>query len=240
MGMLRTTAGTGRGRTRTASAALVVTLLLGSSCGGGDEDVSEVVQGAEQDDDRSAEPGEGLDAEPDSEREELSSDDLDDASLTLDDMPAGWTTAPELLEDDEQETEGECAFDPDRGDGNELEVAFKEGETGPFVIQVIGEFDDDDDAEAFMDEFAEYAERCRSSEEDGVTTTFDPLSFPDIADESQSYRVSIDDPEAVPAELNVVLFRKGDRASVLALLSVFESPDAALTEELAMVAADRL
>ncbi len=220
--------------------ALLVTLLLGGACGDDDEDVSEVVQGAEQDDEGGAEPGEGLSAEPDSEREELTSDDLDDASLTLDDMPTGWTTAPELLEDDEQATEGECAFDPDRGDGNELEVAFKEGDTGPFVIQVIGEFDDDDEAEAFMDEFAEYAERCRSSEEDGVTTTVDPLSFPDVADESQSYRVSIDDPEAASAELNVVLFRKGERASVVAVFSVFGSPDAELTEDVTLTAVERL
>ena len=233
--MMRTAPRTGGrpGRLTMTGAALLVTLLLGSSCGGSDEgDVSEVVQGAEQEEERGA--------EEDEEQEKSSSGDLEDALLTLDDMPAGWTIAPELLEEGEEEDEGECAFDQDLGEENEVEVAFKEGDSGPFVLHVIGRFADDGAAETFMEDFTEYAERCRSSEEDGVTTKIDPLSFPDVADESQSYRLTIEDAETPPVEVNAVLFRQGERASLVAVFSVLGSPDADLTEELTVTAAERL
>lgn len=234
-------AGTRPGGRRTAGAALLLALLVGSSCSGSDdEDVSETVQGAEGDEELNVEQDEDQDDEQVEEREEPSPDDLDNALLILDDMPTGWTTAPELLEDGEEEDEGECAFDQDLGEENEVEVAFKEGDTGPFVLHVIGTFDDVDAAEAFMDDFAEYVERCRSSEEDGVTTKIDPLSFPDVAEEAQSYRLTIEDPETPPAEVNVVLFRQDERASLVAVFSFFGSPDAQLTEDLVLVAAARL
>lgn len=164
---------------------------------------------------------------------------LTEALLILEDMPAGWTTAPELLEDDEED-DGVCNFEQVDLEENEAEAAFKEGLTGPFVLHAVGGFDDEPAAEAFMDDFAAFAARCQSSVADGVETTMSPLSFPAVAEESLAYRMSIDDPETTSVDVNVVLFRAGDRVAFLAVFGLFESPDAELTEMLVDKAAQRL
>jgi len=161
-----------------------------------------------------------------------------DALLTLDDMPTGWTTAPELLED--QEDAGECTFNLDLPEDDSARAAFKEGDLGPFVLSSVGRFVNADAAAGYVDEIQAFIDRCQSSTEDGVATALSPLSFPALGDESLAFRITIDDPEAVPVEGNVVVIRRGEAASLVGLLTTFSSPDAALTEELAVAAADRL
>lgn len=217
----------------------VVVCLLLAACGGDGDGASEGAGAT-----TTAVEAPGTTAPPETTARETtttteSSAPLEEALLTLDDMPTGWTTAPELLDDGEEE-QGECTFDADLGEEDESEVAFKQGDSGPFVLQAAGQFDEPAAAERFMVDFAAFVERCRSFEEEGVATTITDLSFPELADESFAFRMAVDDPEGVLVEINAILFRSSARASVVAVFSVFESPDAALTEELATLAAERL
>ncbi len=173
---------------------------------------------------------------------------LADALLTLDDMPTGWTTAPELLDDEDDGDDGdgdgdgddECNFEPKLDDDDQADAAFKEGELGPFVLSSVGRFEDEDTAIAYLEEFQTFIDRCQSFEEDGVSNTVSPLSFPAFGDSSFAFRLTVDDPEGFTANANVIVIRKNELATYVVVLTALEAPDAALTEELATIATERL
>lgn len=123
-------------------------------------------------------------------------EDLPDRLLTLDDMPSGWSVTDELGDDDD---ENNSTFCPEAEtvvsgveDVDSVEVAFAQGQIGPFVAEMI--------APATKDQYSEMVtamDSCvgsdwTSTDDEGAETKYsmEELSASTLGDESQAYRLT--------------------------------------------------
>jgi hypothetical protein len=121
-------------------------------------------------------------------------EDLPDRLLTLDDMPSGWSVTDELGDDDDNSTfcpEAETVVSGVE-EVDSVEVAFAQGQLGPFVAEMI--------APATKDQYSEMVtamDSCvgrdwTSTDDEGAETKYsmEELSASTLGDESQAYRLT--------------------------------------------------
>lgn len=228
---------------RALTATTLVTLvLIGCSS---EPDQARTVPDAPTPNNEEASDGDESTTEPEEEEPEP---DLDELVLTLDAMPSGWTTAPELLEDDDTADTEFCGVDEgevDIGDeaGVSSEAAFKQSDMGPFVMHVVGWVDDPSVATDAMDSLLEAASDCdewtETETEGGETTyTISPLSFEHVGDDTISFRIDWDS-EGFPLTMDLVIWRDGHYLSLVVSLGI-GGTDAELLTDMVEKAADRL
>lgn len=237
--------------------AIVAVLGLVSGACGGENDPAERADTV----DDAAEVETGRDGN----EEEASGDvDVEQALLTLEDMPTGWTTSPDAGEDDEGAAEFCAELDfserEDEPDA-EAEASFEGGEIGPFVTHLVARFGDGE-AEKRFTALREAVDECGdfdTTDEDGTTITgqMSAVSFPELADESLAMRLSGTVTTAADGELgelefpmagDLVFFRQGDAVAAVFHLAIDAAAfgggggglDSAITEDLARKAAEKL
>jgi len=111
------------------------------------------------------------------------------------------------------------------------------------VVSSAARHSNTDAAEGFMDTFATEAAgcgECTQTDEDGTTTTyrFEPLSFPELGDETFATRLTAESPLG-PLALDLA-FARVDEATVGVVNGGFGAADTALTEQLLRTMTDRL
>lgn len=162
--------------------------------------------------------------------------------LTIDDMPTGWAVdtsgnagtffADEATADTEPTDECIDEFNPLDG-APHAEVAF----AGDTMFDLLGQgIARTDQASQIVAQFADLLERCPTSTDDnGVTSTFGAMSFPELGDATIGIRATND---SFPIPVAVVIIAEDD---VLVMLSgVGEGADGELLETLARTALDRI
>ncbi|MFS0883631.1 hypothetical protein [Aeromicrobium sp. 179-A 4D2 NHS] len=133
--------------------------------------------------------------------------DIDDALLTVDDLPAGWSVDPDGSDDgDDSKTSSdspECdllvaAMEADDDSGatpvGEGEATFRKSKRGPFLLQSITSFEGNE-AKKSVKAFRTAFETCDSFTEtgdDGTKVTFkvSPMAFPSLGDDTVALRLS--------------------------------------------------
>lgn len=150
----------------------------------------------------------------------LTEDEIAEALLSLEDLPSGWTVS----EDTSEDIAGEATIDNPKceefnailEDDSEVEglsegdVAFSQGDWGPFLNQTIASMEGNEIEKAFS-AFSHALSAC-----DGFTETKDdgskveyklqPMSFPDLGDDSLAFTMSAD-ADGFPFELDAVVVR---------------------------------
>lgn len=119
--------------------------------------------------------------------------------LTVEDLPTGWTVAPD---DGEEGGEDDSADEFCKGlditksevePSSEAEADFQGGQTGPFASQLVAVYDGDKAEQAF-DELVSALEDCKeveTADEDGTFTgSLTPVSFPTLGDETHAVRLT--------------------------------------------------
>jgi hypothetical protein len=164
--------------------------------------------------------------------------------LTVDDLPTGWSEAPELTEDDEESGAAELCADvvgPDLDVPN-AERGFKAGDLGPFLLHAVAIVDDEAQARDVMSRFT----TCIQDPPAAGGFTVAPLSFPSLGDETVAARLSLDaqssedDGGGFPATVDLAMIRQGRLVTIVAGIGVFEAVDPQVLEGAARVAAERL
>ena len=189
-------------------------------------------------------------AEPESDDETTTTADsggrgsLDDVVLELDDLPTGWSVSP----DDSSESDDTFCDEADPfTDLNEADDKadsdFQQSDFGPFVGSIAAQYGGDSDAEGVLDSFENAVEACREfteTDEDGATITyrFDPLSFPQLGDDTFATRLSATTVLG-PFAFDIVIARVDDTVAGV-FHGGFGGIDSALTEELLREMVDRI
>lgn len=214
-------------------------LALAVGCGGGSQQAETITP-------RAPRPTEATTAAAPSPRDAppLNAAELEEKLLALDDLPAGWTTAPEEEDEDSGTTEWcgrdlEEEFEP----GVEAAVDFQKDDFGPFLSHSVERHEGGGAKEA-IDAFIETAQECEEwteTDPDAGETTFrlSPLSFPKLGDQTVAVRISGDN-DFVSFAGDVVVWRRGDLLSLLINVGIGGDLDSALTEEMARKADAKL
>ena len=218
-------------------------LLLGCSDDGGNADTVD-----EPDDATTTTDATAADNSEDSdEGDEAASDpgagSMDEVVITLEDLPAGWTTG--AADDDESDDDfcGVAAPTDLAEPVEEAESSFQQSDFGPFLSSVAGRFESDEVAAQLLEDFSTGFEACNGYtevDENGTETTYsiEPLSFPDLGDDTFSVRLAASTALG-PFALDVVFTRVDD-----VLLGVvnggFGAADTAVTEEAMRIMVERV
>ncbi|HEV2768420.1 MAG TPA: hypothetical protein VGV63_12030 [Acidimicrobiales bacterium] len=188
--------------------------------------------------------------------------DVEQALLTLEDMPTGWMTSPDAGEEDEGAAEFCDGLDISNDEPDaEAEASFEGSEIGPFVSHVVGRFDGGE-AEKRFAELRQAIDECGefdTTDEDGNTVTgqLSAVSFPELGDESLAVRLSgtvttVADPDfgelEFPMAADLVFFRQGDAVAGLFHIAIDATAfgggggglDSTITEDLARKAEEKL
>lgn len=234
-------------------AMVAVLALVSGACGGGEEPAerADTVDDTAQSDTARDQNGD----------EASGAVDVEQALLTLEDMPTGWTTSPDAGEDDEGAAEFCDGLDitDDEADAD-AEASFEESEMGPFVSHAVARFDGAGDTR--FAQLRQAIEECgdfETTDEDGNTLTgrLSAVSFPELGEESLAVRLSgtvttVADPDFGELELpmagDLVFLRQGDVVTGLFHLAIDATAfgggggglDSTITEDLARKAAEKL
>ncbi|MBW3547979.1 MAG: hypothetical protein KY452_07590 [Actinobacteria bacterium] len=233
--------------------AMVVVLGLVSGACSGEDDSAERADTV--DDAAEVETG------SDGTEENASGDvDVEQALLTLGDMPTGWTTSPDAGEEEEGAAEFCEGLDitDDEADA-EAEASFEGSEMGPFVSNAVARFDGAGDTRfAQLRQAIDGCEDFDVTDEEGTTLTgrLSAVSFPEFGEESLAVRLSgtvttVADPDFGELELPMaadLIFRQGDAVVGLFHLAIDTSAlgggggglDSTITENLARKAEEKL
>lgn len=222
------------------------TLLLGA-CGDDQEERARTVDppvSEASDDEPEDLDGEDVDDEPEPEPEpDPEGFGVEEALLTLDDMPTGWTQEPgEGPGGDEQATL--CDVEPlDEVEAlEEGSAEFSAGDFGPLLSHTVAAFERGG-AEQSLERFFEALDDCEewTEETEDGPMTFRPtaLSFPSFGDETLAIRVDVES-ELVDMTMDMIAWRRDDVLSLILAIEVFGAPDAEQIEELVATADERL
>lgn len=181
-------------------------------------------------------------AEPEGDAAELEA-----IVLTLDDMPSGWTTDPEIASDDDDSAGGlglcgveDADLDVDDTDGESVDAGFKQSDFGPFVLNSVASLPSSEQAAEALDSFLDAASQCSEwteTDEEGVETTYSisPLSFDNVGDDTIAFRISAD-AEGFPLTIDMVTWHDGPLASIVALVGLGGTEPEILTDLVETVA----
>jgi hypothetical protein len=152
---------------------------------------------------------------------------IDEALLTLDDLPDGYTVFPAS----EPGRDGDC--DPDV-EPDEIAVARFEHRLGLSRVQHEVRMFRGSGAQRYFDAFQRAIEDCRTED-----VTYEPRSVDDTGDEVVAYRATYTDGDS-PLTIDFATFISGDVVVGVATSSVVGPPSAALDAELLDMAEERL
>jgi hypothetical protein len=162
---------------------------------------------------------------------------LSEAVLTLNDLPAGWSSQAEL-------TSTRVGFCGGRNPlativpVEEHRSTFSKTTNGPFLSQVAVRYRSSEEADRFLDLVAETLETCRTYEDGGATFFLEPLEFPDFGDDTFAAHVTGESPLG-PLDGDVVWVRRADRLVSLSTIA-FGDLDVDLLELLTEAVVRRL
>jgi len=220
---------------RAALAAFAALALLAASCGG-DEPAAPADTSAEGSSTTQAPEGTGSD---DADDADDADDDpavvaeLEQMSLEVSDLPAGWSAAPDDDDDDDDPADDgsdmaeDCGMEGDLLPDDveplgEVEREFQKDDLGPFFFVSVTRFDRGE-AETAMAAIDSLVEQCStfSSVEDGVETsgTMEPLSFPAQGDQTSAVRMTIAT-EGMSGQGDIIAVRQGDDVVLVLGLSM--------------------
>ncbi len=164
---------------------------------------------------------------------------LEQVVLALNDLPRGWSA--QAVNPDEDDI---CQGRIPRSVIKPLELAsagFTQGDSGPFITNVVATFADDDTAQAFLDLTARTIEACRTYEvEGGTSIELSPLEFPNFGDSAFAAEAIGESPYGDLAG-DIIYVRVGSRVSsveTIAFGNTTISPE--LVELLTRLVADRM
>lgn len=229
-------------------AALVLAFsLVGAACGD-DDGQARTVEATTTSTTEAAADTEDPDPEPvestTTTTEDAAPSAMGSVVVTLQDLPAGWTTSAQ--DDDEEEDDDIC---DDQDPFNEVEPveeaesSFEQGSFGPFLTSLAGRYTSTDEAQRVIDALADAVDQCQTFTEvddDGteMTYTFSALSFPKIADDTFAARLSGTTPIG-PLAVDFA-FARDDDVVVAIINGGLGAADTALTESMLRLMADRL
>ncbi len=234
--------------------AMVVVLGLVSGACSGEDDPAERADTV----DDAAEVETGSDG---TEENAAGDVDVEQALLTLEDMPTGWTTSPDAGEEDEGAAEFCDGLDiTDDEPDAEAEASFEGSEMGPFVSNAVARFDGGG-ATRFA-QLRQAIDGCGdfdTTDEEGNTLTgrLSAVSFPEFGEESLAVRLSgtvttVADPDfgelEFPMAADLIFFRQGDVVAGLFHIAIDTSAfgggggglDSTITEDLARKAEEKV
>ncbi len=234
--------------------AMVVVLGLVSGACSGEDDSAERADTV----DDAAEVETGSDGTEENAARDV---DVEQALLTLEDMPTGWTTSPDAGEEDEGAAEFCDGLDiTDDEPDAEAEASFEGSEMGPFVSHAVARFDGGG-ATRFA-QLRQAIDGCGdfdTTDEEGNTLTgrLSAVSFPEFGEESLAVRLSgtvttVADPDfgelEFPMAADLIFFRQGDVVAGLFHIAIDTSAfgggggglDSTITEDLARKAEEKL
>lgn len=234
-------------RTRHATIAVLAVLTLAAGCGSDDDGQARTVETTEAptSEDTAAETA-STDVAVEEETEEEGPGDaspVNDVVVRLEDLPTGWSEAPPSAEDDDTSF---CDGHDPMAEMTPVEEAssdFQMSDFGPFLSSDAMRFATADDAQAFIDTFADAVNACSEfteTDDSGTTITYTlaPLSFPDLGDGTFAARMSATTPFG-PLSVDFAVTVAGP--TVLAVVNGgFGAPDTALTESSMRLMLDRI
>ena len=161
-----------------------------------------------------------------------------EATLTLGDLPQGWSAqAHDPAADDI------CAGRVPASVIPPVEVArsgFTRGASGPFLVSVVSRFVDEHTAKRYFDLVTEVLDDCREYTVEGGAVHLGPLSFPRFGDETFAAQLSGDSGSGALSGHTVYL-RVGDRVASIETVAFGDTGvDTELVELLARLVANRL
>jgi hypothetical protein len=229
---------------RRLAATVAPLLLLATACSGddGDERASTVdpPQSSSGPADEPAQLPEGV----------LSQEQLEQALLTVTDLPTGYTQGDPGRDDDTptQSDDPECAarFDAVDASGKQAvttaEASFEGPGLGTLLEQSLASFDDEARLRERLTTVTELLSECPAftmTDAGGVesTVSISPLSFPALGDETVALGLAIETPQ-LPLRLNLVVTRVGNH-----LQTVYQgglAADAAALEQAARKGTEKL
>ncbi len=166
--------------------------------------------------------------------------DLADVAVQPDELPTGY--APQASGDPSDSSDAYCdGKDPSAEvpSEEEVEVLFLGGELGPVVVNIVAEYSDEEEAQAFMVASLAAINDCGSyTDEGGNEVTLSPEPFPSLGDETFAARSRLVG-EFGDIELDLIFVRVGDRVPLLSQ-GGSDGVDSELVEELARLVAERL
>jgi hypothetical protein len=168
---------------------------------------------------------------------------LNNAALTLEDFPDGWTQEPsEPTDDTDTDLCNNPAFDQRGARLGDVEIDSQASDAGPFVYQALTEFPDEtaDDAWTFAMDAASCTE-WTETDSDGTETTYhlQHLDDPALGDESMAIELTFDVPDLGSATSDAIYIRVGN-AFTLVAWSALGPVDFQDLLDLATRAADKL
>lgn len=154
-------------------------------------------------------------------------EDLAEALLRLEDLPAGWSPTPPG-DDDNDDDSGFCnqppAVDPTAARAS-ASADFQQSEFGPFFSQTLASYSSDD-AKSIMKAIKDTLGSCSEwvqVADDGTSMTWHllPLSFPKVGDETFAARLSTSDvPFFGAMQGDVVFWRRGNLIESVIYLTI--------------------
>jgi hypothetical protein len=129
-------------------------------------------------------------AEP--EYEKLSKGELEDALLSINELPAGYARDPSGDGPaDDEDNDSYCGYKaPKQPDIKVRHDYLKGGGLSSSLLSFsIGQYDSADGPQGYLDEFAKQLEKCTSETIDGEKVSYAQMSVPQVGDESMGVRV---------------------------------------------------
>lgn len=122
------------------------------------------------------------------EYKNLSKAELEDALLSINELPVGYAQEP--AEDDE-DNDSYCGYEPPSQPGIKIRHDYMKGGglSGQLISISVGQYDSQDGPEGYLRSFAKQLEKCSSQTIDGEKVTYALMSVPQLGDAAMGVRV---------------------------------------------------
>lgn len=148
---------------------------------------------------------------------------IEDALLTINEMPSGWSSAPAEKGSDAGLCGAKASNTTDPIDQAKAMFVGNPTISVPQVQHVIARFEPGE-AEVRFDEFLKLANDCQSFVQDGQKVVASDLSFAKVGDDSIALRYVVENEAGLSAIADFVLWRRGDVAMFLSYASLGPDP----------------
>jgi len=177
--------------------------------------------------------------------EDYTTDELEQALFTLDDLPSGWSLdPPEADDDDGDDSPAWCGatLDPDDTALLHVERGFSAGDMGPYLNHMIKLLPGETEANDAFRAFADDSSACPGWHEQEWTWTLQEMSFKEIGDQTAAFRANTTDvPIVGKVEMQAVFIQHGPFVILMSHMSIgLDGVDTDETEQFAALANDKL
>jgi len=177
-------------------AVLAVVAALSAGCGGSGDNGGEGAASTPTSPASAASPTEEVVDEPsvpaEPEYEKLSKAELEDALLSINELPAGYARDPSGDgPTDDDDSDSYCGYEaPEQPDIKVRHDYLKGGGFSSSLLSFsIGQYDSEAGPEGYLEDFTKQLEKCASEELDGETVKYALMSAPQVGDEAMGVRV---------------------------------------------------